>query len=135
MAWFIVDVFVNMMFSRSSLRDSGALFRSSVDWWVVDGNPTACISGHVNPVTFLSVDDAVVISILHRGRVIPPVVELSVPVWVWPACRCSFADCLDKVSAFSRCILSCLPGAISFTPLFSFSMLSLLVPFSSGASK
>ena len=123
MAWFIVDVFVNMMFSGSSLRDGGVLFRSSVDWWVVDGNPTACISGHVNLVVSLSVDGAGVISILHRVRVIPPVVELSVPVWVWPACRCSFADCLDKVSAFSRCILSCLPGAMSLAP---FSVVNIL---------
>ena len=28
----IVDVLVSMMFSRSSLCDSGALFRSSADW-------------------------------------------------------------------------------------------------------
>ena len=123
MAWFIVDVFVNMMFSGSSLRDSGVLFRSSVDWWVVDGNPIACISGHVNLVASLSVDGAGVTSILHRGRVIPPVVELSVSVWVWPVCRCSFADCLDKISAFSKCILSCLPGAISLAP---FSVVNIL---------
>ena len=81
----------------------------------MDGNPTACISGHVNPVTFLSVDDAEVISILHRCWV-SPVVELSIPVWVWPACRCILADRLEKVSAFSKCILSCLPGAISLAP-------------------
>ena len=111
----IVDVLVSMMFSRSSLCDSGALFRSSADWWIADGNPIACISGHVSPVTFLSVDDAEVISILHRGWV-SPVVELSIPVWVWPACRCILTDRLERVSVFSKCILSCLPGAISLAP-------------------
>ena len=115
----IVDVLVSMMFSRSSLCDSGALFRSSADWWIADGNPIACISGHVNccPLTFLSVDVAEVISILHRGWV-SPVVELSIPVWVWPACSCSLTDFLGSVNAVSNCILSCLPGAISLAPSF-----------------
>ena len=126
MALVIVDVLVSMMFSRSSLCDSGALFRSSADWWIADGNPIACISGHVNccPLTFLSVDVAEVISILHRGWV-SPVVELSIPVWVWPACRCSLTDFLGNVNAVSKCILSCLPGAISLAPFVASSIVNI----------
>ena len=111
----IVDLFVSMMFSRSLLRDSGALSRLSADWWIADGNPTAFISGHVSPVTSSSFDGAEVTSILHRGS---PVVGLSIPVWVWPVCRCSLIDFLENVSAVSKCILSCLPGVISLAPSF-----------------
>ena len=117
-----VDPCVSTMFSRSLLRDSGALSRLSADWWIADGNPTALISGHVSPVTSSSSDGVEVTSILHRGS---PVVGLSIPVWVWPVCRCSLIDFLENVSAVSKCILSCLPGVISFAPSFVVNILRL----------
>ena len=117
-----VDLCVSTMFSRSLLRDSGALSRLSADGWIADGNPTAFISGHVSPVTSSSFDGAEVTSILHRGS---PVVGLSIPVWVWPVCRCSLIDFLENVSAVSKCILSCLPGVISLAPFFSFSVVNI----------
>ena len=120
-AWLIVCLFVNMTSSRSILLDSGASSRLLFGWcWILDANPTLDISGHVGPEVTLS---NVLSSILHLGRVSPGV-ELSVPVWVWPACLCSFTAFLDNVSAVSKCILSCLLGAMSLTPFLAFSMVN-----------
>ena len=104
----------NMTFSRFILLHSGASSRLLFGWcWIVDVNPTFCIRGHVNPEVPLSFGGGFFLrSILHLGRVTPGI-ELSFPVWVWPACRCSLTAFLDNVSAVSKCILSCLPGAMS----------------------
>ena len=125
-----IDLSVSMTSSRSMLRDSGALSRLLADcWligcWIAGVNPTACISGHINPRVLLSFGDAVVTSIFHRGCVSPGV-ELSFPMWVGPACRCSLTAFLDNVNAVSKCILSCLPGAISLAPSFALSVVDIL---------
>ena len=120
-AWLIVRLFVNMTSSRSILLDSGASSRLLFGWcWAVDANPALYIRGHVGPGVTLS---GVLNSILHLGRVTPGV-ELSFPVWVWPACLCSFTAFLDNVSAVSKCILSCLLGAMSLTPFLASSMVN-----------
>ena len=117
----IVNLFANMTSFRSILLDSGASSRLLFGWcWILDANPTLDISGHVGPEVTLS---NVLSSILHLGRVSPGV-ELSVPVWVWPACLCSFTAFLDNVSAVSKCILSCLLGAMSLTPFLASSMVN-----------
>ena len=72
------------------------------------------------------------ISILHRCWV-DPGVELSIPVLVWPACRCSFTARLDNVSACSKRILSCLPGAMSLG--LASSVVNVLGSISGVASK
>ena len=111
MALVSVELSVKMTFSRFVL-DGGALSRSLViSSWVVGKNPTLCAREHTNP-GFLLVVGAWLISIFHRCWV-DPGVELSIPVLVWPACRCSFTARLDNVSACSKRILSCLPGAMS----------------------
>ena len=120
-AFLTVNLLANMTSSRSILLDSGASSRLLFGWcWILDANPTLDISGHVGPEVTLS---NVLISILHLGRVSPGV-ELSVPVWVWPACLCSFTAFLDNVSAVSKCILSCLLGAMSLAPFLASSMVN-----------
>lgn len=120
-AFLTVNLLANMTSSRSILLDSGASSRLLFGWcWILDANPTLNISGHVGPEVTLS---NVLSSILHLGRVSPGV-ELSVPVWVWPACLCSFTAFLDNVSAVSKCILSCLLGAMSLTPFLASSMVN-----------
>ena len=120
-AFLTVNLLANMTSSRSILLDSGASSRLLFGWcWILDANPTLDISGHVGPGVTLS---NVLISILHLGRVSPGV-ELSVPVWVWPACLCSFTAFLDNVSAVSKCILSCLLGAMSLAPFLASSMVN-----------
>ena len=111
MALVIVELSVKMTFSRSVL-DGGALSRLLVICsWVAGVNPTLCTREHTNP-RFLSIVGAWSILIFHRCWA-DPGVELSIPVSVWPACRCSFTARLDNVSACSKRILSCLPGAMS----------------------
>ena len=118
-AFLTVNLLANMTSSRSILLDSGASSRLLFGWcWILDANPTLDISGHVGPEVTLS---NVLSSILHLGRVSPGV-ELSVPVWVWPACLCSFTAFLDNVSAVSKCILSCLLGAMNLAPFLAVSM-------------
>ena len=120
-AFLTVNLLANMTSSRFRLLDSGASSRLLFGWcWILDANPTLDISGHVGPEVTLS---NVLSSILHLGRVSPGV-ELSVPVWVWPACLCSFTAFLDNVSAVSKCILSCLLGAMSLTPFLASSMVN-----------
>ena len=120
-AFLTVNLLANMTSSRSILLDSGASSRLLFGWcWILDANPTLDISGHVGPEVTLS---NVLSSILHLGRVSPGV-ELSVPVWVWPACLCSFTAFLDNVSAVSKCILSCLLGAMSLAPFLASSMVN-----------
>ena len=133
MALVIVELSVKMIFSRFVL-DGGALSRSLVICsWVVGTNPMLCTREHTNP-RFLSIVGAWSILIFHRCWV-DPGVELSIPVSVWPACRCSFTACLDNVSVFSKCILSCLPGAISFVPFLASSVVNVLGSISSIAAK
>ena len=111
MALVIVELSVKMTFSRSVL-DGGAPSRLLVICsWVAGVNPMLCTREHTNP-EFLLVVDTWLILIFHRCWV-DPGVELSIPVLVWPACRCSFTARLDNVSACSKRILSCLPGAMS----------------------
>ena len=115
---------VGMTFSRSMLLDSGASSRLLIGWcWIADVNPTSCIRGHVNPEVPLSSGGVVLNSIFHRGWVTPGI-ELSFPVWVRPACGRSFTAFLDNVSAVSKCILSCLLGAMSLTPFLASSMVN-----------
>ena len=131
-AFLTVNLLANMTSSRSILLDSGASSRLLFGWcWILDANPTLNISGHVGPEVTLS---NVLSSILHLGRVSPGV-ELSFPVRVWPACLCSFTAFLDNVSAVSKCILSCLPGAISFVPFLASSVVNVLGSISSIAAK
>ena len=82
-----------------------------------------CIRGHLNLEVTLSSDGVVLNSIFHLGRVTPGI-ELSFPVWVRPACRRSFTAFLDNVSAVSKCILSCLLGAMSLAPFLASSMVN-----------
>ena len=111
MALVIVGLSVKMTSSRFML-DSGAPSGLLVICsWVVGVNPMLCTREHTNP-RFLSIVGAWSRSILHRCWV-DPGFELSIPVLVWPACRCSFTARLDNVSACSKRILSCLPGAMS----------------------
>ena len=111
MALVIVGLSVKMTFSRFML-DSGAPSGLLVICsWVAGINPTLCTREHTNP-RFLSIIGAWSISIFHRCWV-DPGFELSIPVLVWPACRCIFTARLDNVSACSKRILSCLPGAMS----------------------
>ena len=131
----IADLSVSITFSRSMLLDSGALSGSLFGWCeVADVNPSPFIKGHVNPEVLLSSGGAVSISILHRFWVSPGV-ELSFPVWVWPACRCSLTAFLGSVSAVSKCILSCLPGAMSLVPFLASSVVNVLGSISGVASK
>ena len=104
MALVIVELSAKMTFSRFVL-DGGALSGSLVICsWVVGKNPTLCTREHTNPRFSLDVG-AWSILIVHSCWV-DPGVELSIPVSVWPACRCSFTACLDNISGFSKCILS-----------------------------
>ena len=121
-ALLIVNLSANMTSSRSILLDSGASSRLLFGWcWIVDANPALKIRGHVGPGVMLS---DLLNSILHLfGRVIPGV-ELSFPVRVWPACLCRFTAFLDNVSAVSKCILSCLLGAMSLAPFLASSMVN-----------
>ena len=133
MALVIVELSVKMTFSRFVL-DGGALSRSLVFCsWVAGKNPTLCAREHTNP-EFLLVVDTWLISIFHRCWV-DPGVELSIPVLVWPACRCSFTARLDNVSASSKRILSCLPGAMSLVPFLASSVVNVLGSISGVASK
>ena len=133
MALVIVELSVNMTFSRSVL-DSGALSRLLVICpWVAEVNPMLCAREHTNP-RFLSNVGAWSISIFHRCWA-DPGVELSIPVLVWPACRCSFTARLDNVSASSKRILSCLPGAMSLVPFLASSVVNVLGSISGVASK
>ena len=133
MALVIVELSVKMTFSRS-VFDGGAPSRLVVvRSWVAGVNPMLCTREHTNP-GFLSIVGAWSISILHRCWV-DPGVELSIPVLVWPACRCSFTARLDNVSAVSKCILSCLPGAISLVPFLASSVVNVLGSISDVASK
>ena len=86
----------------------------------MDAKPALNIRGHLGPGVTLS---DVLNSILHLGRVSPGV-ELSFPVWVWPACLCRFTAFLYNVSAVLKCILSCLLGAMSLTPFLASSMVN-----------
>ena len=124
MALVIVELSVKMTSSRCVL-DSGApsgllVIRS----WVAGVNPTLCTREHTNP-RFLSIVGAWSISIFHRCWV-DPGVELSIPVSVWPACRCSFTACLDNISGFSKCILSWSSGVVSLVPFLAFSVVNVL---------
>ena len=133
MALVILELSVKKTFSKSDF-DSGALPRSLIGWlWVTGVNPMLCTKVHTNPWLLLSVG-AWPISILHRCWA-DPGVELSIPVLVWPACRCSLTACLDSVSAFSKCILSCLPGAMRLAPLLASSVVNVLGSISGIASK
>ena len=124
MALVIVGLSVKMTFSRFML-DSGAPSGLLVICsWVAGINPTLCTREHTNP-RFLSIIGAWSISIFHRCRV-DPGVELSIPVLVWPACRCSFTACLDNISGFSKCILSWFSGVVSFVPFLAFSVVNVL---------
>ena len=120
----IVDLPVSITFSRSMLLDSGASSRLLVGWcWIVDVNPILSIKGHVNPRVPLSSGSFELSSILH----VAPGIELSFPVWVWPACRYSLTAFLGNVSAVSKCILSCLSGAMSLAPCFAFSIVNFFL--------
>ena len=133
MALVIVELSVKMTFSRFVL-DGGALSRSLVFCsWVAGKNPMLCTREHTNP-RFLSIVGAWSILIFHRCW-LDPGVELSIPVLVWPACRCSFTARLDNVSAFSKRILSCLPGAMSLVPFLASSVVNVLGSISSIAAK
>ena len=133
MALVIVELSVKMTFSRSVL-DGGAPSRLLVICsWVAGVNPTLCTREHTNP-RFLSIVGAWSILIFHRCWV-DPGVELSIPVLVWPACRCSFTARLDNVSACSKRILSCLPGAMSLVPFLASSVVNVLGSISGVASK
>ena len=133
MALVIVELSVKMTFSRSDF-DGGAPSRLLVGWlWVAGVNPILCTKEHTNPRLLLIVG-AWPISIFHRCWA-DPGVELSIPVLVWPACRCSLTACLDSVSAFSKCILSCLPGAMRLAPLLASSVVNVLGSISGVASK
>ena len=124
MALVIVELSVKMTFSRFVL-DGGALSRSLVFCSWVDGkNPTLCAREHTNP-GFLLVVGAWLISIFHRSWV-DSGVELSIPVSVWPACRCSFTACLDNISGILKCILSWSSGVVSFVPFLAFSVVNVL---------
>ena len=137
LALVIVELSVKMTFSRS-VFDGGAPSRLVVVCsWVAEVNPMLCTREHTNPKgppVFLSIVGAWSISILHRCWV-DPGVELSIPVLVWPARRCSFTACLGNVSAVSKCILSCLPGAISLVPFLASSVVNVLGSISDVASK
>ena len=121
----IVFPSANMTFSRSRLLNSGA--SSSLLFgrcWIVGVNPTLHIRGHVNVDVTLSSEGVALLSLIfHLGRVIAGV-ELSFPVWVWPACCCRLTVFVDNVSAVSKCILSCLLGAMSLTPFLASSMVN-----------
>ena len=133
MAVVIVERFVRMTFSRSVL-DGGAPSRLLVICsWVAEMNPTLCTREHTNP-RFLSNVGAWSILIFHRCWV-DPGVELSIPVSVWPACRCSFTACLDNVNGFSKCILSWFSGVVSLVPFLASSVVNVLGSISSIASK
>ena len=133
MALVIVELSVKMTFSRSVL-DSGAPSGLLVTCSRVAGvNPMLCTREHTNP-RFLSIVGAWSILIFHRCWV-DPGVELSIPVLVWPACRCSFTARLDNVSACSKRILSCLPGAMSLGPFLASSVVNVLGSISGVASK
>ena len=124
MASVIDELFVNMTLSRSMSDDDAVTPRLLVVWsWVACVNPILCIREHVNP-EILSNVGAWSTWILYRCRV-DPGVELFVPVLVWSACRSSITDRLDNVSDFSKCILSCLPGAMSSAPLLAFSVVNV----------
>ena len=124
MALVIVGLSVKMTFSRFML-DSGAPSGLLVICsWVAGINPTLCTREHTNP-RFLSIVGAWSISIFHRCWV-DPGFELSIPVLVWPACRCSFTACLDNISGFSKCILSWFSGVVSFVPFLAFSVVNVL---------
>ena len=130
MALVIDELSVKMTFSRS-VFDGGALSRLLVVCpWV---NPMLCAREHTNPSFLLNVG-AWSIWIFHRCWV-DPGVELSIPVLVWPACRCSFTARLDNVSASSKRILSCLPGAMSLVPFLASSVVNVLGSISGVASK
>ena len=120
----IDELFVNMTLSRSMSDDDAVPPRLLVVWsWVACVNPILCIREHMNPEALLIVG-AWPTWILHRCWV-DPGVELFAPVLVWSACRCSFTDRLDNVSDFSKCILSCLPGAMSFAPFLASSVVNV----------
>ena len=124
MALVIDELFVNMTLSRSMSDDDAVPPRLLVVWsWVACVNPILCIREHVNPEILLNVG-AWPTWILHRCWV-DPGVGLFVPVLVWSACRSSFTDRLGNVSDFSKCILSCLPGAMSVAPLLAFSVVNV----------
>ena len=89
-------------------------------------NPMSCIRGHGNLKVSWFFGGVFLDPILHLVWV-PPGVELSFPVWVWPACLCSFTAFLDNVSAVSKCILSCLLGAMSLTPFLASSMVNFFL--------
>ena len=133
MALVIDELSVKMTFSRSVL-DGGALSRLLVVCsWVAEVNPMLCAREHTNP-SFLSNVGAWSIWIFHRCWA-DPGVELSIPVLVWPACRCNFTARLDNVSASSKRILSCLPGAMSLVPFLASSVVNVLGSISGVASK
>ena len=104
MASATVDFLMNLTFSRLVLLGGGASPGLLVSWGCFTGaNPIWLISEQRNPEVSLLFVGGVMVSIVHRGRVMPDV-KFLVPFW--PVWWCNFTAFLENVNVVLKCILS-----------------------------